>query len=53
MIEQAARALCEAQSQDAAVLVEGNPAWRAYMPQVMTVLAVIHEPSDVMKEAGS
>ena len=53
VIEKAARALCEAQGQDATALVEGTPAWRTYVPQVMTVLAAIHEPSDVMKEAGA
>lgn len=52
-IEKAARALCEAQGQDATALVEGQPAWRAFVPQVMTVLAAIHEPSEVMKEAGA
>ena len=53
VIEKAARALCQAQGQDDSALVEGNPAWRAYVPQVMTVLAAIHEPSDIMKEAGA
>jgi len=53
VIEKAARALCQAQGQDDAALVDGTPAWRAYVPQVMTVLAAIHEPSDVMKEAGA
>lgn len=53
VIERAARALCQAQGQDDAALVEGKPAWRAYVPQVMTVLAAIHEPSEIMKEAGA
>ncbi len=53
MIEKAARALCQVQGQDENVLVGGSPAWRAYVPQVMTVLTAIHEPSDIMKEAGA
>jgi len=53
VIEIAARALCQAQGQDENTLVNGSPAWRAYVPQVMTVLIAIHEPSDIMKEAGA
>ncbi|MBG6121019.1 hypothetical protein IWY39_004896 [Sphingobium sp. JAI105] len=53
VIEKAARALCRTQGQDDAALVDGNPAWRVYVPHVMTVLAAIHEPSQIMKEAGA
>lgn len=52
-IEKAARSLCQAQGEDDSAFIEGHPAWCAYVPQVMMVLAAIHEPTAIMKEAGA
>lgn len=48
-IEQAARAL--AQTQPGTDGVEAD--WRACLPQLMAVIAALHEPSPAMMEAGA
>lgn len=52
-IEKAARSLCHADGHDAEDMSSGAPRWTIYLPQVMTVVDALHEPSQVMKEAGS
>lgn len=52
-IEKAARALCKAAGKDDMLSMDGAPLWRAYLPQVMTVIHAIHEPSSYMMEAGA
>lgn len=52
-IEKAARSLCHASGHDAEDMSAGAPRWASYLPQVMTVVDALHEPSQVMKEAGS
>ena len=52
-IEKAARALCRAYGEDEDQLSDGAPRWTAYLPRLMTVIDALHEPDDLMKDAGS
>lgn len=52
-IERAARALCTLDGKPEDEDFEGHPMWHSYMPQVVAVLDALHEPSELMKEAGS
>ena len=52
-IEKAARSLCRVQDDDEDSLSAGTPPWMAYLPQVMAVVDALHEPDQVMQEAGS
>lgn len=52
-MERAARALCELDGRPEDGGHEGQPVWRAYLPQVQAVLEALHEPSVHMTEAGA
>jgi len=52
-IEKAARSLCRAQGEDEDSLSAGAPRWTVYLPQVMAVIDALHEPDQIMQEAGS
>ena len=52
-IEKAARSLCHADGHDADDISSGAPHWTIYLLKVMTVVDALHEPSQMMKEAGS
>ncbi|MFN3795984.1 hypothetical protein [Sphingobium yanoikuyae] len=51
-IEKAARNLCRAHGEDEEDISTGAPRWTIYLPQVMSVIDALHEPSLSMKEAG-
>ncbi|WP_454888183.1 hypothetical protein [Sphingobium herbicidovorans] len=53
LMECAARALCRLDGHREDEEHEGRPLWQSYVPQVRTVLEVIHEPSPSMMEAGA
>ena len=52
-IEKAARALCRAHGDDEEQLSDGTPRWATYLPHLMAVIDALHEPDDLMKDAGS
>ncbi len=52
-IEKAARALCRLHDEDEEELSHGAPRWSAFLPQALAVIDALHEPDDMMKEAGS
>ncbi len=52
-IEKAARALCRLHGEDEDQLSGGTPRWAAFLPHALAVVDALHEPDDMMKEAGS
>lgn len=52
-IEKAARALCRLHGEEEEDMSGGTPRWSAFLPQVMGVIEALHEPDEMMKEAGS
>jgi hypothetical protein len=52
-IEKSARALCLFQGEDADDASSGAPRWTNYRAQVRLVIDALHEPNQIMKEAGS
>lgn len=53
LIEKAARALCQSQGEDADDISLGAPRWTTYRAKIWLVIDALHEPSQIMKEAGS
>ncbi|MFZ2998148.1 hypothetical protein [Sphingobium sp.] len=52
-IERAARTLCALDGKLEDDDFKGKPMWQSYLPRVLAVVDALHEPSEVMKEAGS
>lgn len=52
-IEKAARALASLNGEDPEHLSAGQARWTYYLAQVNAVVAAVHEPTILMKEAGS
>ncbi|WHO40445.1 hypothetical protein PMI04_007575 [Sphingobium sp. AP49] len=51
--ERAARALWALDTNQSDAMAQGDVPWQDYLPQVRTVLEMVHEPSEWMKEAGA
>lgn len=52
-IERAARALCKMDGNPENIKFQGNPMWQSYVPQAISVVDALHEPSQVMRESGA
>lgn len=52
-IEKAACALCRLHGEDEDQLPGGAPRWAAFLPHALAVIDALHDPDNMMKEAGS
>lgn len=53
MVERAARALCVADNCNPDAVHDGEPAWKDWAADVITVIAAMREPTQEMLWAGS